>query len=316
MSRTFWSCFSIVGLDALGATYDDALGHQYEYDSHVVNHKGVAVGDVLVVRDRHLVHGYGVVGSIERRPGVKLMERCPECRSADIQRRTIRRPAHRCNDCRHEFDLPLVEPKAITKYVAAYGSWWFPFASPTSVRSLERVYAGKDQQNAIRRLDATEAQVLLRFHADLESHLHLELFASTDEIAGGHVETLVRARVGQQLFRGRMFERFGSTCAVTGSQPDEVLDAAHLYSFAARPEHRNDGGLLLRADLHRMFDRLLLTFDATTWCSHVAPRLLDRYEGLRQFDAQPMAVPELARPERSLLEEHFSAAHARWSDLG
>jgi hypothetical protein len=314
MSRNFWSCFSGVGLDALGATYDDALGHQYEYDSHVVNHKRVTVGDVLVVRDRHLVYGYGVVETIEQRPDMKVMQRCPECRSADIKLRATREPAYRCNDCREEFDIPISEPKGIIKYVAAYGSWWFPFASPTSVRSLERVYAGKDQQNAIRHLDPVEAQALLRFHASLESHLHLELLTDTDEIVGGHVEVLVRARVGQQLFRDRLFERFGSTCAVTGSQPDEVLDAAHLYSFAARPDHRRDGGLLLRADIHRMFDRLLLTFDPTTWSTHVAPQLLDRYEGLRLFEARPMAVPEWARPERSLLEEHFSAAHARWSD--
>lgn len=45
-----------------------------------------------------------------------------------------------------------------------------------------------------------------------------------------------------------------------------------------------DGGLLLRSDVHRVFDRLLLTFDPVTWTSRVAPPLLDQYEGLRVLE--------------------------------
>ena len=315
MTREFWSCFTRVGLDLLGATYGDVVGRQYEYDSNVVNHRRVAVGDVVVVRDGHLVYGYGVVEDVEARPGMKVMRRCPECRSADITGRKRLLPTYRCNDCRVEFDRPLEEMAYVTTYVATYESLWFTLASPTPVRALERVYAGKDRQNAIRRLDASAAWEFLEFHASVESSLHLELLAHTDKIRGGHVEALVRVRVGQRVFRERLFERFGSTCAVTGRQPEEVLDAAHLYSFADRAEHRSDGGLLLRSDLHRMFDRLLLTFDPETWHTHVAPQLLDRYDGMRAFDAQPMAVAERARPDRSLIEDHFKASRERWRDL-
>ena len=314
MPRTFWSCFSHQTADWLDPVrgYDDTLGRQYEYDSHVVNHNRVAVGDVLVIRDSFLVLGYGFVESVDRRADVKIMLRCPECHSAGISARKNARPTYRCNDCRSTFEVPLEGTKNITTYVASYGTWWFPFDSPVPVRSLERAYAGKDRQNAIRRLDEVEARALLAFCAGVESILQLELLESATPIAGGHVQALLKVRVGQQQFRERMLERFGSTCAVSGAQPQEVLDAAHLVNFAVRPEHRLDGGLLLRADLHRMFDRLLLTFDPTTWTTHIAPQLLDRFEGFRVFEDQPMVVPPRVRPDRALLQEHLTASRARW----
>jgi hypothetical protein len=246
MTREFWSCFTRVGIDALDATYGDVVGRQYEYDSNVINHRRVGIGDVVVVRDSHLVYGYGIVEDVKALPRVKVMRRCPECRSADIAGRKRLLPAYRCNDCRSEFDRPLEDAVEVTAYVATYESMWFELASPTPVRALEPVYAGRDRQNAIRRLDPSAAWEFLQYHASLESALHLELLAHTDEIRGGHTEALVRVRVGQRVFRERLFERFGSTCAVTGRQPEDVLDAAHLYSFADRGEHRSDGGLLLR----------------------------------------------------------------------
>lgn len=197
MSRTYWSCFSHQTTDWLDPArgYGDTLGRQYEYDSHVVNHGLVAVGDVLVIRDRFLVFGYGVVESVERQADVKLMLRCPECRSAGIGARKNARPTYRCNDCKATFEAPLEDAKNITAYVATYGTWWFPFDSPVPVRALERAYAGKDRQNAIRRLDEVEARALLAFCAGVESILHLELLENVAPITGGHVQALLKVRV-------------------------------------------------------------------------------------------------------------------------
>ena len=102
---------------------------------------------------------------------------------------------------------------------------------------------------------------------------------------------------------------------MTGPQPSEVLDAAHLYSYASHATHRVDGGLLLRADVHRMFDRLLLTLDPETMTSQVAPSLLDRYENLRALDRRPVLVPDGAAPDLALLGEHAVLARQRWRDL-
>ena len=313
--NSIWSCHSAISGAPVELRYDDALGLRYEYDSNVVNHNRVSAGDVLVIRDGQLIYGYGVVRRVESHLGPKTMSRCPVCRSSDISLRKRLLPAFRCNDCAATFDEPFRDEKTVRHYSASYDGRWFEFASPIPVRALEGVYAGRDRQNAIRRLEPAAAHALLQSHADIEGYLQLAVLAHRDQIDGGHVEALVRRRVGQQQFRDRLFERFGPTCAFTGPQPEPVLDAAHLYSFAERPVHEDDGGLLLRADLHRMFDRLLITFDPHTWRSVVAPPVIRHHEHLRSLDGVEIAIPGPLRPRTELIREHCALARKGWRDL-
>lgn len=309
-----WSCFTKDPSLDEALAYGDALGARYEYDSNVVNHNRVAVGDILVLRDADLIYGYGVVDAIRSRPHVKVMERCPECSSSKLSPRSRVLPRYRCHRG-HEFDVPLQVPKDVTAYTASYGEWWFPFTSTAPVRALASVYAGRDRQNAIRRLDVERTQAMLVFHGGLESGLHLALRRQGDPIVGGRVDVMVKQRIGQQAFRKRLLDRYGSVCAVTGSQPEEVLDAAHLFTFAERPEHLETAGLLLRADVHRLFDRLLLSVDPRSWRSRVAPGLLDRYPSLGVLEARPLELGRDARPDVTYVEQHWESALERWKRL-
>ena len=312
-----WSCYTRTNEVLVGGGYDDVLGHRYEYDSNVVNHRGIAPGDLLVIRDGQLILGHGVVEDVTSGPGVKTMRRCrrPECGSADVAARKRALPRYRCNDCKAEFDEPDYQDMAVTTYSAVYGTSWRKLASPLPVRALEGVYAGADRQNAIRRLDWARALVMLEEYGGVEEALEAELLRHGAPITGGHIEAVVRRRVGQQRFRERLLDRYGATCAVTGAQPEMVLDAAHLYRFADRPEHADDGGLLLRADVHRLFDRLVLTFHPRTWTTQVAPMLLERHESLAVLDGRRISVHETRLPDVGLIEEHHAAARARWKEL-
>lgn len=310
-----WSCFTRTTDELIDRTYGDVLGQRYEYDSNVVNHRAIAPGDLVVVRDGQLVLGHGVVEGVTSGPAVKTMRRCPRCGSADCPPRKRALPRYRCNDCKAEFDEPRLVPMDVTRYVATYGSTWTRLDSPIPVRALEAVYVGADRQNAIRRLDRTRALEMLASYGGFEEALEAELLRHGTTITGGHVDAVVRRRVGQQRFRERLLERYGATCAVTGAQPEMVLDAAHLYRFADRPEHSDDGGLLLRADVHRLFDRLVLTFHPRTWTTQVAPVLLDRHESLAVLNGRRISVHEGRLPDTTLIEEHHAAARARWKDL-
>lgn len=79
--------------------------------------------------------------------------------------------------------------------------------------------------------------------------------SQSQTIPGGHIERTVRARLGQGAFRDVLLDKFGEQCAVTGPTPSGALEAAHLYPFAASSLHDPDGGLLLRSDIHALFDR-------------------------------------------------------------
>ena len=65
---------------------------------------------------------------------------------------------------------------------------------------------------------------------------------------------LVRPRLGQGAFRLIVSDAYGKKCAVTGEKTLPVLEAAHIKPVASGGEHRVDNGLLLRSDLHKLFD--------------------------------------------------------------
>lgn len=80
----------------------------------------------------------------------------------------------------------------------------------------------------------------------------------------GRVLTTIWQRLGQRAFRRALLERDSAVCAVTGPQPEAVLEAAHILPFAVYENHDPDAGLLLRSDIHALFDAGLLVIDPDT----------------------------------------------------
>ena len=66
--------------------------------------------------------------------------------------------------------------------------------------------------------------------------------------------TLVRPRLGQGAFRLAVTDAYERRCAVTDEKTLPILDAAHIRAFSAGGEHDVGNGLLLRTDIHRLFD--------------------------------------------------------------
>ena len=65
-------------------------------------------------------------------------------------------------------------------------------------------------------------------------------------------------RDGQQAFRRGSIDIHGTICAISGACPIEVIDAAHIVNFSDNASQRLDNGILLRADIHRLYDRRLI----------------------------------------------------------
>ena len=72
---------------------------------------------------------------------------------------------------------------------------------------------------------------------------------------------LTKARLGQGAFRVLVTDAYARQCAVTGEKTLPVLEAAHIRPFSAAGPNTTNNGLLLRADLHILFDRGYLTVD-------------------------------------------------------
>lgn len=91
------------------------------------------------------------------------------------------------------------------------------------------------------------------------------VISSQKEVAEGTVgrmfsdPTLARRRLGQGAFRLLVTDNYDRKCAVTSEHTLIVLQAAHIRPVTEGGEHRVANGLLLRSDVHTLFDKGYVT---------------------------------------------------------
>ncbi len=73
--------------------------------------------------------------------------------------------------------------------------------------------------------------------------------------------TLIKPRLGQGAFRLGVIEAYERQCALSGGRVLPALDAAHIRPYARGGSHEISNGLLLRKDIHSVFDAGYATFD-------------------------------------------------------
>ena len=127
--------------------------------------------------------------------------------------------------------------------------------------------------------------------------------STVSRLAGGHSITQTRVRRGQAAFRNKLLEKFGAQCAFTGQAPEQALDAAHLYSYASIGKHHDGGGILLRKDLHRLFDLGLIAINPTTLTIYLADEIRSSPQ-YRHLDGTSLAI-DLPKKEREWVRIHW-----------
>lgn len=120
---------------------------------------------------------------------------------------------------------------------------------------------------------------------------------------------LIRPRLGQGAFRFEVTDAYLRRCAITGERTLPALAACHIKPYAENGPHEVSNGLLLRSDLHNLFDLgyLTVTLDYKVMVSR---KIKEEYENGRHYyelDDQRLAVvpsSENARPDKGFLEWH------------
>src|SRR5271166_3318231 len=120
---------------------------------------------------------------------------------------------------------------------------------------------------------------------------------------------LVPYRLGRQSFKAVVLDSYHRRRTISGSHIPPVLQAAHIRPVAGGGEHRLDNGLLLRSDVHTLFDCGYLGVDPQHRLL-VSPRLRADFSNDDQFyakEGQVIDLPERRadRPGREFLEWHF-----------
>jgi putative restriction endonuclease len=105
---------------------------------------------------------------------------------------------------------------------------------------------------------------------------------------------LVAPRLGQGIFRVAVMDAYARACAVTHEHSLPALEASHIQPYAQNGPHDVRNGILLRADLHRLFDQGYVTI-SPDYRLEVSPRLKIDYQNGRSyypFHGASVSLPE------------------------
>lgn len=120
---------------------------------------------------------------------------------------------------------------------------------------------------------------------------------------------VAHARLGQGAFRFVVQETYKRRCAITGERTLPALEAAHIMPYRRSGPHLIENGILMRSDLHKLFDQgyLAITNDLHV---EVSRRIKAEYENGREYyklHGRPLEVIPVnssQRPSQKFLEWH------------
>ena len=148
-----------------------------------------------------------------------------------------------------------------------------PEIPTTRAEARERLSLDAGNQRAVRRITNEDGARWLRLRVEgqdvlftedvetLAASVEAEMAEAIDETTDSRERALVaiRLRQGQPAFRKSLLRAYDARCAVTGLGLPSLLEAAHIVSHVGAHTNRTDNGLLLRADIHTLFDLHLVT---------------------------------------------------------
>jgi putative restriction endonuclease len=107
----------------------------------------------------------------------------------------------------------------------------------------------------------------------VENHTSKEL-AEKEVKPAKTQEVIVRAN--QQHFREQILSLYKNKCCITDTKDVEVLEAAHIKDWSVSKNDNLNNGLCLRSDIHKLFDKDLLTLDEN-FLVKISPLIKDDY---------------------------------------
>ena len=122
------------------------------------------------------------------------------------------------------------------------------------------------------------------------------------------VERQIRARRGQRQFRNSLRGRYGDRCLVTGCVVLAVLEAAHISPYRGANDNHPQNGLLLRSDIHTLFDLDLLGIEPEQLLVELHPGLAKEYGGLV---STKLGFKNKSRPSEEAIKQRYKQFRQR-----
>lgn len=313
-----WSFLVVEGTRQYGGNdgYNDSPTETYRYDSDVANHLQVAEGDLAIIRTRNHVKGVAIIEQIIPGEGQKERLRCPICTATNIKRRAKLLPAWRCKN-QHVFDEPERQQDTVSTYEAHYANTFRSGGASLSLDDLQRAVLRPSDQMSIKEIDLSRLEKAFMAVTSLRPLLigYAKRLSpepegsSADEGVGTIIEARrivlreIAVRRGQVQFRNRLVARYGVRCQISGCAFPGLLEAAHIKPYARSSDNSVRNGLLLRSDLHTLFDLGFLSINPDTLKVKIDVRL--RECGYDDFHDAGLFVNGTTGPDRNALRDRW-----------
>ncbi|MFQ6603355.1 HNH endonuclease [Flavobacterium sp. C3NV] len=282
-TTSYWALKSVSDEDVTYEStdrYKDEIETKYVYDDSVANHKQIKLGDIAVIIDKKEVLGLARISKILKFNGTKKRRRCPICRSTNYGPRKTKTPKYLCNKG-HEFSVPDSEIIDVTNFEACYST---SFIVPKEIVTIDKIkpfYHRKYNRNMS--MQNISKDFFIEFYEAEIKKLKEEFIYPSAEESENYLSDLfdegyiplnkderpkiiktIFERRGQQKFRDSLRNLHGDKCMVTGCEILHIIEAAHINPYRGEKDNHVANGLLLRSDIHTLFDLNLIGIDPET----------------------------------------------------
>lgn len=256
-------------MDARHGTRAPFSAYTYETDDR--SKKNVAAADLLFLRDQKRLIAVAQVEAVTLERRDHIIPKCPVCGIAKIERRKRRDLPYRCFHG-HQFATPAEERTSAVVHTATFAHSCVRVAAsiePAELRPFELTNSRHVKLKAadlmglssyLVRRDHTIAPVL----RDWLRSRTVQLEPGDGESASSQPLALVdeqerpfaaiRMRRGLKAFRDKLISRYGARCMITGCNVLALLEACHVSKYQGPEDNHPANGILLRSDLHTLFD--------------------------------------------------------------
>jgi len=114
------------------------------------------------------------------------------------------------------------------------------------------------------------------------------------------ISTTLAVREGQSTFRDKILHQFSSRCCVTHCIIEKALQASHIAPYTGKHSNNLANGLLLRADLHLLFDAHLWSINPDTKSVIISSKI--RKTEYKKYEGKKLNIPHVSK---AALEFHY-----------
>ncbi|MEH2415738.1 HNH endonuclease [Nostoc sp.] len=301
--------------------YADEISKVYYYDSFVPNCRQLAEGDLVLLQDKDQLLGVARIEVISSYQEPKPLSRCASCNTTKIKERLKKKPVFRCTLCHHEFDTPIIEYKPCEKFIADFGDTFVKAEGTIKIKELRQACPKYNGQFSMQLINLLQIESMLFKNAptvtklinknnnfkyikanDADDNENRDEYVIREEDSRETIFRQIKERRGQSTFRNLLRQRYGDQCMISGLKLLDVLEAAHISPYRGVDDNHPDNGLLLRTDLHTLFDLDLLGINPQSLEVKFHPKVMET--GYQKLEGRRLKYSKY-KPSQSALESRW-----------